>query len=143
MALVRHVIPVLFSGLLCAAQLGAQDSTGAVSGKVIDATTQQALPSVEVAIAGTPHRMLTRTDGGFLLSGLPAGIHRLRATRIGYSPQLQDVTITPGGTVTANITLVPAAAILEAVVVTVQRRFGEAGFLPRFPEGSAGDPLQG
>src|SRR5437879_12716786 len=75
-ALVRHVIPVIFSGLLCAAQLGAQDSTGAVSGKVIDATTQQALPSVEVAIAGTPHRMLTRTDGGLLLRCLPAGLRR-------------------------------------------------------------------
>ncbi len=125
MALVRHVVPVLFSGLLCAVRLGAQDSTGAVTGKVIDATTQQTLSSVEVAIAGSPHRMLTRGDGSFLLSGIPAGIHRLRATRIGYSPQLQDVTITPGGTVTANITLTPAAAILEAVVVTgygTQRR---------------------
>ncbi|PYP25930.1 MAG: hypothetical protein DMD51_07040 [Gemmatimonadetes bacterium] len=62
MALVRHVVPVLFSSLVWVAQLGAQDSTGAVTGKVVDATTQQALPSVEVAIAGSPHRMLTHVD---------------------------------------------------------------------------------
>ena len=125
MRLVRHVVPALLGSWLWVVPLGAQDSTGAVTGKVVDASTQQPLPSVEVAIAGSPHRMLTRSDGGFLLSGIPAGIHQLRATRIGYGPQVQDVTITPGGTVTANITMTPAAAILEAVVVTgygTQRR---------------------
>ena len=140
MALVRHVVPVLFSSLVWVAQLGAQDSTGAVTGKVVDATTQQALPSVEVAIAGSPHRMLTHVDGSFLLSGIPAGIHRLRATRIGYSPQLQDVTITPGGTVTANITLTQAAAILEAVVVTgygTQRREAITGSVSTIDGNSA------
>src|SRR2546427_5888042 len=124
-ARVRDVVRVFVGSLVWVAQLGGQDATGAVAGKVIAATTQQTLSSVEVAIAGSPHRMLPARDGSFLLTGIPAGIHRLRATRIGYSPQLQDVTITPGGTVTANITLTPAAAILEAVVVTgygTQRR---------------------
>src|SRR5439155_1584487 len=49
----------------------------------------------------------------------------LRATRIGYGPQAQEVTVSAGGTATAQFTLVPAAAILEAVVVTgygTQRR---------------------
>src|SRR2546425_54645 len=125
MRLVRHVIPALVGGLLWALPLSAQDSTGAVTGKVVDGTTQQPLPSVEVSIAGTPYRMLTRLDGGFLLSGVPAGVHRLRATRIGYGPQAQEVTVSAGGTATAQFTLVPAAAILEAVVVTgygTQRR---------------------
>ena len=84
MRLVRHVVPALLGSWLWVVPLGAQDSTGAVTGKVVDASTQQPLPSVEVAIAGSPHRMLTRSDGGFLLSGIPAGIHQLRATRIGY-----------------------------------------------------------
>src|SRR5213593_2488928 len=125
MRLVRHVIPALVGGLLWAVPLSAQDSTGAVTGKVVDGTTQQPLPSVEVSIAGTPYRMLTRVDGGFLLSGVPAGVHRLRATRIGYGPQAQEVTDSAGVTATAQFTMVPAAAILEAVVVTgygTQRR---------------------
>jgi len=33
--------------------------------------------------------------------------------------------------------------LLEAVVVTVQRRFREAGFPPGFPRGAAGEPLPG
>ena len=121
----RHVVAALVCSVWCAVQLNAQDSTGAVSGQVVDGTTQQPLPNVEVAIAGTPHRELTRSDGAFSLNGIRAGAYRLRATRIGYGSQIQDVTITAGGTTTVQFSLLPAAAILEPVVVTgygTQRR---------------------
>jgi iron complex outermembrane receptor protein len=125
MALVRRLVPALVAGLFWAVPLGAQESPGAVTGKVVDVTTQQPLGNVEVALAGTPHRELSRNDGGFTLSGIPAGTYRLRASRIGYGSQIQEITVTPGGTTTANISLAPAAAILEPVVVTgygTQRR---------------------
>src|ERR1041385_7063368 len=125
MKLLRHVVPALVAVLCGTVRLAAQDSTGTVSGKVVDATTQQPLVNVEVAIAGTPHRELSRSDGSFTINGIPAGSYRLRATRIGYGSQIQEVTVTPGGTTTAQVTLAPAAAILEPVVVTgygTQRR---------------------
>src|SRR3989441_10327348 len=128
MRLLRHVVPALVAGLFWALPLGAQDSTGTVKGQVVDGTTQQAVASVEVSIVGTAHRMFTRIDGAFLLSGIPAGVHRLRATRIGYGAQLQEVTVAAGATATVQFTLVPAASILEAVVVTgygTQRRSEE------------------
>jgi len=125
MRLVRHLVPALVAGLFWAVPLGAQETTGAVTGKVVDATTQQPLANVEVAIAGTPYRELSRSDGSFTLNGIPAGPYRLRASRIGYGSQIQEITVTPGGTTTAQVTLAPAAAILEPVVVTgygTQRR---------------------
>jgi len=125
MRLVRHLVPALVAGLFWAVPLGAQQTTGGVTGKVVDASTQQPLANVEVAIAGTPYRELTRADGSFTLNGVPAGAQRLRATRIGYGSQIQEIAVTPGGTTTAQISLAPAAAILEPVVVTgygTQRR---------------------
>src|SRR5712692_10436858 len=118
MKLVRYVVPALAAGLLWVVSLGAQDSTGVVTGKVTDGTTQQPLPNVEVAVVGTPHRQLTKSDGAFLLSGVPGGVHRLRASRIGYGSQVQDVTVTVGQATSVPLTLVQAAAILEEVVVT-------------------------
>src|SRR2546426_866804 len=125
MALVRRLVLALVAGLFWAAPLGAQAATGAITGKVVDASTQQPLANVEVALAATPHRELSRSDGSFALNGVPAGTYRLRATRIGYGSQIQEVTVTAGGTTTAQVSLAPAAAILEPVVVTgygTQRR---------------------
>jgi hypothetical protein len=70
MTRVRHVVPALVAGLFWVAQLGAQEPTGTVSGKVIDGTTQQPLFNVEVAIAGTPTRELTKSDGSYTLTGV-------------------------------------------------------------------------
>src|SRR5881296_1276841 len=125
MRLVRHLVPALVAGLFWAVPLNAQQTTGGVTGKVVDASTQQPLANVEVAIAGTPYRELTRADGNFTLNGVPAGAQRLRATRIGYGSQIQEIAVTAGGTTTAQVTFAPAAAILEPVVVTgygTQRR---------------------
>src|SRR2546426_11735660 len=89
MALVRRLIPALVAVLFWAVPLSAQESTGAVTGKVVDVTTQQPLANVEVAITGTPHRELSRSDGSFAVNGVAAGSYRLRASRIGYGSQIQ------------------------------------------------------
>ena len=125
MTLVRHLALALVAGLFLAVPLSAQDSTGVITGKVVDQTTQQPLANVEVAVAGTPLRDLSKNDGTFRLTGVHAGAQRLRATRIGYGSQFQAVTVTAGGASSVELTLVPAAAILEPVVVTgygTQRR---------------------
>src|SRR2546429_5187750 len=97
MTLVRHLALALVAGLFLAVPLSAQDSTGVITGKVVDQTTQQPLGNVEVAVAGTPLRDLSRNDGTFRLTGVHAGAQRLRATRIGYGSQFQAVTVTAGG----------------------------------------------
>src|SRR3989454_6425523 len=125
MALVRRLVLALVAGLFWAAPLGAQAAPGAITGKVVDASPQQPLSNVEVALAAPPPRELSRSDGSFALNGVPAGTYRLRASRIGYGSQIQEVTVTAGGTTTAQVSLAPAAAILEPVVVTgygTQRR---------------------
>src|SRR5881394_962663 len=125
MRLLRHVVPALVAGLFGVVPLCAQDSTGSVAGKVLDGTSQQPLFNVEVAIPGSPIRELTRADGTFELRGVHAGAVRVRASRIGYGSVTQEVTVTPGGSASVQISMVPAAAILEPVVVTgygTQRR---------------------
>jgi iron complex outermembrane receptor protein len=124
MALARYVVPALVGGLLWAVPLRGQDSTGTISGEVTDVGTQQGLAGVIIRVQGTPFGTQTRTNGGFTLT-VPAGVQRLRVTRIGYTPLEQDVTVAAGSVTPVNLALRPQAAILEPVVVTgygTQRR---------------------
>lgn len=139
MRLVRHLVPVLVGSMFWAVQLGAQDA-GSITGRVVDGTTQQPLAEVNVLIEGTQRGTLTRNDGSFTLSGVPAGSYRLRLTRIGYGPLRQDVTLAAGATETVQLTLQPQAAILEPLVVTgygTQRREAITGSVASVDAGVA------
>jgi TonB-dependent starch-binding outer membrane protein SusC len=145
MKIVRHLAPALVAGLLWAVPLVAQDSTGVIAGKVVDVTTQQPLANVEVAIPGTPHRDLSKADGTFRLTGVRAGAQRLRATRIGYGSQFQEVSVSAGGASAVQVSLTPAAAILEPVVVTgygSQRREAITGSVSTVDASSANKGVQ-
>jgi iron complex outermembrane receptor protein len=123
----RCLLPALLGGLLLAgpSPLPAQEAAGTITGKVIDGSSRQPLAGVEIGVAATPLRTVTRADGTYQLKGVAAGPHRVRTARIGYGPQSQEVTVAAGGSAAVDFTLVPAAAILEEVVVTgygTQRR---------------------
>ncbi|MCC7052163.1 MAG: SusC/RagA family TonB-linked outer membrane protein [Gemmatimonadaceae bacterium] len=105
-------------GLILANPLQAQGARGAISGRVIDSTSQLPMQSVTVTIEGTQRGAITRVDGGFTLADLPAGTARLRVTRIGYTPQVKDVAVIPGQTATVRFVMQAVAANLGAVVVT-------------------------
>ncbi|MDQ4044318.1 MAG: carboxypeptidase-like regulatory domain-containing protein, partial [Chloroflexota bacterium] len=123
MTLVRRFFPAFVGVLLWTAQLSAQ--AGTITGRVIDATTQQPLSGASVMIEGTQRGTLTRADGGFLLSGVPTGTHQVRASLIGYGSDQQQVTVAEGAAATVQLALQPQAVALDEVVVTgygTQRR---------------------
>src|SRR5688572_22606839 len=102
---------------LLAASLGAQAPTGTVSGRVVDSTAQQPVANVNVVIEGTTRGTVTRGDGTFVLTAVPAGTHRLRAARIGYLADTRAVTVTAGATATVQFAILPAATTLSEMVV--------------------------
>jgi TonB-dependent starch-binding outer membrane protein SusC len=118
MKVIRGLMVAAVGGLIMANPLQAQGARGAISGRVVDSTSQLPMQSVTVTIEGTQRGAITRVDGGFLLSDLPAGTARLRVTRIGYTPQVKDVAVVPGQTVNVRFSMAAVAANLGAVVVT-------------------------
>jgi iron complex outermembrane receptor protein len=130
MRLVRYLVPALVGGVICAARLGAQGATGTIAGRVVDSTTQQPIGSVTVVVEGTQRGTLSRDDGSFIIGGVPAGAHRVRASRIGVVPQVREITVLAGGTVAVTFYLRRQAAVLSEVVVTgygTQRREAISG----------------
>ena len=125
MAMVRSLSRALALSVLLVAPLGAQGSTGSISGRVLDSASRQPLAAVSLRLVGTQRGAMTREDGSFTLPAVPAGAQRVRASRIGFGPQVRDVNVPAGGSVNVDFVLPAQAAVLGEMVVTgygAQRR---------------------
>ncbi len=96
----------------------AAQERGTVTGTVRDAQTGQTLPGAQVVIEGTTLGALTNQNGRYLIAGVPAGTHRVRAIMIGYGPEVQEVTVSAGATAVADFQLSLSAISLDQLVVT-------------------------
>jgi iron complex outermembrane receptor protein len=113
----RRLVRVSFGVLLTALwslPLSAQ-STGTIRGTVTDAATSQPLGGVTVTFGG--RLAVTQSDGGYRLSGVPAGADTLRARMIGYAPVSRVVNVGDGQTATADFSMTASAVNLAELVV--------------------------
>ncbi len=92
--------------------------TGVVQGLVVDAASMRPLSNVQILVAGTGIGQLTNSSGRYVLLNVPAGEHTVQATLIGYDEATQTVTVTAGGTATADIQMSSTAISLNEIVVT-------------------------
>ena len=116
---VRSSVQALVAALAIAASAqGIEAQTGTISGIVIDAQTLQPLSAVQVFEAGANIGALTGNNGRYSMTNVPAGVHTVTASRIGYRTEEQQVTVDAGGTVTVDFSLAGAALELDALVVT-------------------------
>ncbi|MDB4893439.1 MAG: TonB-dependent outer membrane protein SusC/RagA [Gemmatimonadetes bacterium] len=125
MAVTRCALAAVLGSILIAGPLVAQGATGIVTGRVLDSASRQPLSAVSVRIVGTANGALTRNDGTYTISAVTAGLHQVRASRIGFAPQTRDATVPAGGTITVEFGIAPQAAVLSDIVVTgygTQRR---------------------
>ena len=73
---------------------------GTLAGRVVDATTQAALPGVTVSVAGLT--ATTDASGRFTLANLPAGAAAVALSKTSYQSQTLPVTIVANGTLTLD-----------------------------------------
>ncbi|HKG91579.1 MAG TPA: TonB-dependent receptor plug domain-containing protein [Gemmatimonadaceae bacterium] len=92
--------------------------TGTVRGRITFATGGQGVAAAQVTINNTTLGAVTRDDGEYVITGVPAGRQVVIARRIGLTPERREVIVVSGQTVTADITLREAAVQLNEVVVT-------------------------
>lgn len=102
--------------VLGSAPLAAQQSTGTVRGRVIDNVSLRPLVGVRVNVAG--RSALTRADGEYLISSVPAGRDSLRAYYLGYAPIRQAITVNANQDVTVNLSMTAMAVTLTDLVAT-------------------------
>ena len=101
--LVTAVLALL--AFMGASASSAQDQTGAIEGQVTLADSGQPVENASVEVVGTGISTVTGAGGRFVLTGVPAGEHSLRAVIPGVLAQVQRVTVVAGQTTVANFAM--------------------------------------
>jgi TonB-dependent receptor len=127
----KHIIVTLLGfALFLPFQLKAQ-STGTITGTVVDAETGETIIGANVVIEGTTTGASTDIDGKYTIRGIEEGTYTFVFSYISYQKQtVTDVEITAGEVLTLDIALQPQTAELDDVVVTADAILdNEAGLL--------------
>lgn len=88
---------------------------------IVRDTAGSPLPGVEVSIPGLHRRAFTGSDGAFRFDTVPAGVHEVRARKIGFTAQVQRFLV-DSGSPRPEFHLVPTVQALPAMVTAANRR---------------------
>ena len=108
-----------------------------VGGRILSARGSEPLGLAQVDLVGTTFSAVTKADGTFRITGVPAGTYTLRASLVGYRVIEQVFTIDAGEQKTFEVLLTPSTITLTDTAVVTADPFES-------PEAtSAGFTLQG
>jgi TonB-linked SusC/RagA family outer membrane protein len=112
---------------------------GTIVGTVVDSTTTESIPGVNVAITELGSGAATDANGEFRITGVPAGEYTLQASFVGYRTKNIPVEVEAGQTTDVRIQLVSEAVELDDVVVTalgIEREQRSLGYSVQQVEGA-------
>jgi hypothetical protein len=115
----RNVVIILGLALLATGSLAAQETTGKIEGRIVDAQSLS-VPGVTVTAIGPQGEKITvtDTDGRFTVPFLTPGVYQLRAELQGFKAiEQKDVTVSLGQTVDLALKL-EVGQIAETVTVS-------------------------
>ncbi len=96
-----------------------QDDAGTVHGVVRNVVDGRPIAGAEIVLVGSDRSALTDRSGRYTLGGIPGGERRLRATHIGFSPLLVDLSVPEDGRVAVDFHLRSQAYELPPVAAKV------------------------
>lgn len=96
--------------------------TGKLSGKVVDATTNEPLVGATVIIEGTSMGAATDLNGNFVILDVRPGTYALKASAVGYrSEEIKGLQVSIDLTTSVNFKLSESAVTTKSVIVVAQR----------------------
>lgn len=110
-----HVVLILLLGV----GWGFTQTTGKISGKVVDKATGEPLAGANVILLNTAFGAAADVNGDFFIINVPPGTYDIQANMIGYTPiKMRNVRVSVNSTTNLKFTLEKTVLQGEAVVVT-------------------------
>ena len=101
----------------------AYSEPGNITGKVIDASTKDALSFANVVVMGTNYGAMSMDDGSFFIKNVPEGVYSIKASYMGYETVQQD-SVRVKAYATAQVDFKLLKTVLkstEEVLITARR----------------------
>ncbi len=113
----KKIFYYLFTLFILGGQLFAQ-SSGKISGKVVDKKTGEPLPGVNIILKGTTIGSATDINGSYVILNVPAGSYNVLAKMVGYQTVIQkDVKVVSGLTTKLDFKISMESVNLKEVTV--------------------------
>ena len=93
-----------------------------VSGRIVDATTDQPVEDAEVWLRGTSFRAVTGSSGEFRLGSVPPGTYMLFARHLAYGTKEDTLEVPSEQTLQVDMRVDTRAIEMEPLTVTVESR---------------------
>lgn len=117
----KHLILLTLIFLL-PLQAWSADNQCLISGKIVNARTQEPLEFISIAIKNTTLGASTNSKGEFEIKNVPSGKYVIEASAIGYNPEVQEITITDNiGRMRVDFSMEESNTNLNVVVVSANR----------------------
>ena len=94
---------------------------GTLEGTVTNAATGSPVAGAQISLPALSLGGNSGTDGGYVVTGIPAGTHDVAILLIGYGTERRQVTIADGQTTRLDVSLSVAALALEGLVAVGSR----------------------
>lgn len=115
-----NLIP-LMTFMLAIVSISAQ--SGIIKGQILDIQSKEPMIGAAILIDGTSSGSTTDFDGNFEIHNVPAGVHNLTITSIGYADlKLEKVRVESGKETIINTNMEEESHVLEAVEVKAKRK---------------------
>ena len=109
---------MLFINLISSLNAQEKDIKSVISGRVVDAITQQPLSDVSVHVEKTEFGIATDSEGNYTIENVPVGRYSITANMIGYNGFTKsDIVVVPRRTTIVNFELTADPIEISTIVV--------------------------
>jgi len=120
--MVRKLLYSLGFFILWIASLSFSGTTGKITGRVTDASTQEPLPGVNITVEGTTLGAVSDLEGEYVVLQVPPGTYTLRIRLMGYAEhRVQSVRVAIDLTTRTDVQIAATTLAAEDVVVVAER----------------------